>query len=55
MFAPPTKSNVYAPTPAVVKRNGTKAHASFAGATALNAAQKGSGVPSVAVIKKNSV
>lgn len=53
MNAAPTKSTTYQPTPAVVRNNGTKAHASFSGNTALNSAQRGSGPPTVAVIKKN--
>lgn len=55
MQAPPTKTTVYQPTPAVVKRHSTKAAASFTTATGLNGAQAGTGAPTVAIIKKNSV
>ncbi len=58
MIAPSTKSVAVQPTPAVIKNNGalqTKAHASFSGATYLNAAQKGTGAPTVAVVRRNRV
>jgi hypothetical protein len=55
MNSAPTKATGFQPTPAIVRRNGTKAHASFSGNSNLNAAQKSPGVPTIAVVKRNRV